>query len=279
MADLLLIAFVQAFALGADPQSFDQASQQSLTTGRPLVVLVGARWCPACQRMKNSILPQVARGGGLNQVVFTYVDFDRQRQLASRLTREGPIPQLIRLDRAPSAGWSSKRLVGARSPRDVYEFINAGLAEEGVASRVAAAGGPGNDPGKSARAEPAHSTPDGSQPEIGSSARAAQPPQAEADDSPVKKAGRSSQWMLLFHTFFPESGDWPDIAGPEQDRSRQASEGRGSGATTKQREVRGDDSESGGAGPDIGGSPSRLVRGSTVSRRNSRTSDLQERQE
>jgi len=279
MANLILIAFVQVSALGADPQDFDQAYQQSLTTGRPLVVLVGARWCPACQRMKNSILPQVAKAGGLNQVVFTYVDFDHQRQLVSRLTREARIPQLIRLDRAPSAGWSSKLLVGARSPRDVYEFINAGLAEEGVASKVSPAEGPGNDAGELARAKPDHATPAAPKPQTDSSVHAARRPQVEADRPPVRRASRSSQWMLLFNTFLPESRNWREGAGHEQDRSRRTREDRGSGASTKQREVSADGSESGGAGPDIGGSLSRLVRGSTVSRRNSPTSDLSEQQE
>ena len=63
MTNITLVAFAQVSLLGAGQQDFDQACQQSLTTRRPLVVLLGARWCPACQKMKNTILPQVARTG------------------------------------------------------------------------------------------------------------------------------------------------------------------------------------------------------------------------
>ena len=129
MTTAILTAMVQVLALGADPQDFDQACQQSLATRRPLVVLVGANWCAACQIMQKSTLPEVEKGGGLNRVVFMYVDFDQQRQLASRLTAGMSIPQLIRFDHS-QAGWTNKRLIGAKSPGEVHSFINAGLVDE-----------------------------------------------------------------------------------------------------------------------------------------------------
>ena len=42
MANLMLVAFVQVSVLAAHEQDFNQAYRQSLTTGRPLVVLLGA---------------------------------------------------------------------------------------------------------------------------------------------------------------------------------------------------------------------------------------------
>ena len=135
MTNVILVALMQVAALGADQGEFEEAYDQSVATGKPLVVLVGATWCPACQTMKNTILPQVAEGGGMNQVVFTYVDFDQHRQLASRLSRAKSIPQLIRFDRTPS-GWKSKLLMGAKSHREVHEFVNAGLGGEGNVRRA-----------------------------------------------------------------------------------------------------------------------------------------------
>jgi len=129
MASIFLAVLMGVSVAGDDHLDFNQAYQRSLASGRPLVVLLGARWCPACQTMKHSILPRVAEVGGLNKVVFTYVDFDQHRELASRLSRATSIPQLIRFDRTP-AGWNSKHLVGAKSPREVYDFINAGLNGE-----------------------------------------------------------------------------------------------------------------------------------------------------
>lgn len=78
-------------------------------------------------------MPQVARQGGLDRVVFTYVDYDQQRQLALRLKRSDAIPQLIRFDRTAS-GWKPSYLVGAKSPREVHHFINVGLSERQIAN-------------------------------------------------------------------------------------------------------------------------------------------------
>ena len=69
MTQMILVALMQVSVSGTDPGTFEQAYHQSLTTGRPLVVLIGAVWCPGCRTMKNSVLPQVAKGGGLDQVV------------------------------------------------------------------------------------------------------------------------------------------------------------------------------------------------------------------
>ncbi|MBN1851250.1 MAG: thioredoxin family protein [Pirellulales bacterium] len=122
-------------ALGADQPDFNQAYRQSLASGRPLVVLIGADWCPGCQTMKNSVLPQVAKSGGLEKVVFIYVDYDQQRQLASHLKCATSIPQLIRFDQTPT-GWKSQCLVGAKSPLEVYNFINSGFIKKKEVSKV-----------------------------------------------------------------------------------------------------------------------------------------------
>jgi thiol-disulfide isomerase/thioredoxin len=129
MTSLALIALLQLSALGAQDTDYAQAYQRSLATGRPLLVLVGAPWCPACEQMKHSVLPQVAEAGGLNDVVFAYVDFDQQQELASRLLESKSIPQLIRLDRT-DAGWNRRVLVGAKTPREVFSFVQGGRRPE-----------------------------------------------------------------------------------------------------------------------------------------------------
>lgn len=260
MTNLILIALVQVSALGADQQDFGQAYQQSLTTERPLVVLLGARWCSACQKMKNLILPQVAQTGGLKNVVFTYVDFDRQRQLASRLSRARSIPQLIRFDRTP-AGWKSKRLVGARSPRQVYDFINAGLIDKGKANEVSATDRPSNDFPRLIPAGPPRSTAATPTPKTNS---LADPPKSHAggvSGTRVKKAGGSVYWPAFFRKVFRPSRNRHDGTGHEQDRLSQAREDKEAGQSPRQRETNAGGSESGGGGADIADSLSALVSG------------------
>lgn len=136
MSSLALATIIQVSLLGAQESDFDRAYQQSAATGRSLVVLVGADWCAACDRMKNSTLPRLAKAGGLSNVVFTYVDFDRQRELASRLSRTKTIPQLIRFDPTES-GWKGQLLVGAKSLEEVQAFINAGTGQAVQRSKLA----------------------------------------------------------------------------------------------------------------------------------------------
>jgi len=245
MTNFILVALVQVSALGADRQDFDRAYQQSLATGRPLVVLVGARWCPACQKMKNTILPQVAGVGGLSNVVFTYVDIDLQRQVASRLSRGTSIPQLIRFDPTPT-GWKSHRVVGARSAREVYEFINSRPIKANKVTRVSAADRPRNDARKPAPQEAVGSTPVSSKARTYSSinARAARRP--EVGYSLAEKAGGSSHWAVYFEKLRPENRNRYDGTAGHFPGQRQA------GLIGRQ---------SGGGGTDIARSLSDLVSG------------------
>ncbi len=260
MTNLMLVAFVQVSVLAAQEQDFNQAYRQSLTTGRPLVVLLGAGWCPACQRMKDSILPRVAKAGGLNNVVFTYVGLDRQRQLASRLSRGTSIPQLIRFDRTP-AGWKSKRLVGARSPRQVHDFINAGLSDKGKANKVSATDRPSNDFPKLIPAGPPRSTAATPTPKTDSLADSPKSHVGGVSRPHVKRAGGSVYWPAFFKKVFRPSRNRYHGTGHEQNPLSQAREDKEAGQFPRQRETNAGGSESGGCGADIADSLSTLVSG------------------
>jgi len=126
MTSLAIATVMQASLLAASPapSEFNQAYQQSLNTGRPLVVLLGADWCPGCVVMKKRTIPEVARTGGLAGVEFAYVDVDQERQLAGKLIQGKSIPQLIRF--CPSEkGWKSQVLTGARPAEEVATFVKA----------------------------------------------------------------------------------------------------------------------------------------------------------
>jgi thioredoxin-like negative regulator of GroEL len=108
----------------AVPQTdYATAFKRSLESGRPLVVLLGARWCPGCVQMKESILPRVAEAGGLASVEYAYVDVDRDPRMARRLSLAAAIPQLIRYEKTED-GWKRDLLTGAGSVKQVASFIN-----------------------------------------------------------------------------------------------------------------------------------------------------------
>jgi len=104
-----LAAALQLSILAPGADTYAEAYRLTAKTGRPMVVMVGAEWCPACKAMETNVIPQVRRRGVLGRVAFAIVDLDRQRNLGRTLTRGGPIPQ------------------GAQSAPQVEAFIDAGL--------------------------------------------------------------------------------------------------------------------------------------------------------
>jgi len=123
MASVALALVVQASVLGVAGEDYSEAAKRASETGRPLVVLVGADWCPACVVMRKTVLPEVAKSGVLEQVEFAYVDLERQPDVARKLLRENSIPQLIRFEKTPS-GWKSNRLLGAQDADEVSAFVD-----------------------------------------------------------------------------------------------------------------------------------------------------------
>jgi len=122
MTALVLGLVLQATTVALPNQPFNEAAQKSAVNGKPLVVLLGAEWCPGCRVMKNSVLPEVARSGALQEVEFVYIDIDREPQLAERLSRSDSIPQLLRYQRVGNR-WEGRSLLGAQSPDKVKAFI------------------------------------------------------------------------------------------------------------------------------------------------------------
>ena len=126
MSALTLAAIVQLSVLGAG-ETYAEAHRENAETGRPLVILVGADWCPGCRTMKQSIMPQVEQTGTLDKVAFAVVNSDHERSLARQLTGGGSIPQLIMYHQT-ATGWKRKTLVGAQSVRTIQSFLEQGAA-------------------------------------------------------------------------------------------------------------------------------------------------------
>ncbi len=125
---------VSVLATGANP-SYEKAYAASAENGRPLVVLVGTDWCPGCQSMKHSVIPQVTQDGALGKVEFVQVNSDVDPQLADKLMQGRSIPQLI-MYRHTSSGWKREQMTGAHSVAEVEGFISKGALENDPSTRV-----------------------------------------------------------------------------------------------------------------------------------------------
>ena len=136
MTGLTLSVVLQAAVLGASPTgSYEQAFVASRTSGQPLLVLIGADWCPGCQSMKRSVFPALRRRGVLRPVAFATVNTDQQRELAAKLMSGGRIPQLV-MFHFDGDRWHRNQLTGPQGVESVERFIHRGVA----ASRVARGG-------------------------------------------------------------------------------------------------------------------------------------------
>lgn len=104
------------------PLSYAEAYQLALTKNRPLVVLVGAAWCPACKLMEQELAPRLLGKRYQDQVAFVLVDIDREPKVGHQLVGEGPIPQLF-LFRRVGQRWRAVRLVGLQEFSVVEQHI------------------------------------------------------------------------------------------------------------------------------------------------------------
>ena len=118
----IAIALLQASLLASAGQSYDEAHRVHAETGRPLVILVGADWCPACNTMKQSVIPQAQRQGVLQGVALAVVNTDQQPALARKLMRGGSIPQLIVYHKS-GTGWQRRELIGAQSVGAIQQLV------------------------------------------------------------------------------------------------------------------------------------------------------------
>jgi thiol-disulfide isomerase/thioredoxin len=134
VTSLTAIIVLQA-ALLSTGQTYAEAHKSATASGQPLVILVGADWCPACREMKHNVIPRVARDSELTKVSFTMVDIDRQERLAGRLMSGESIPQLIMFYRDGNE-WKRHQLTGGQSVATFKAFLAKGTRTARSSRRV-----------------------------------------------------------------------------------------------------------------------------------------------
>jgi hypothetical protein len=126
---LLALLLFPAAARPAEP-TFDVQQSRAISSNAPLLILVGAQWCPGCQFVEHH--PQLMaamRGYG----VLALVDVDRRPDLARKYNPTGaPIPRLIVYPRFPG-GWGEETVrVG---PEAIAKLFGVDLGRKVVPKR------------------------------------------------------------------------------------------------------------------------------------------------
>ena len=128
---IFLATLLNLSLLASTPGSTAYADAYQLAKAddsRPLVVLVAADWCPACQHMKQAVIPELQQRGDLSKVAYAVVNTDREGPLASQLMEGNSIPQLVMYVKTDK-GWTRKQLTGGQSVADVEGFLASGTSK------------------------------------------------------------------------------------------------------------------------------------------------------
>ncbi|MEM8668280.1 MAG: thioredoxin family protein [Planctomycetota bacterium] len=112
-------------------QDYATAYKESMNEKKPLMVVVGAPWCPACNVLKETTLKDMAKNGDLEAVSLTMVNRDEQPELAKQLTSgDTTIPQII-VYTPEESGWKRRKLRGFQSTQPVRSLIRRALGRLG----------------------------------------------------------------------------------------------------------------------------------------------------
>jgi thioredoxin-like negative regulator of GroEL len=122
----LFLAFLLASVTSENPKNTDYAAayQAAMTDKKPLMVVVGADWCPACNVLKNSTIQPMMLTGDLDDVSVAVVDRDAEPDLANQLTKgEKMLPQIIVFTPTDNGRWERSKLTGYQPKQPVRNLI------------------------------------------------------------------------------------------------------------------------------------------------------------
>ena len=103
-------------------KSYREAYQEAQAGDKPLLVLVTATWCPPCQVMKQTTIPQLMRSDSFKDFHFATVDLDQEKELGKQLIGKRGLPQLIMFEKEGDK-WVRRYLRGIQSVETVQAFI------------------------------------------------------------------------------------------------------------------------------------------------------------
>lgn len=109
-------------AFGQTPVDYTTAFEKAQVGDKPLLVLVTATWCPPCQAMKNTTIPQLMQKDAFKNCHFAAVDFDAEHDIAMQLTEGKGVPQLIMFEKRDGK-WIRRRIAGYKNAPTVEAFM------------------------------------------------------------------------------------------------------------------------------------------------------------
>jgi len=111
-----------------DTHNYAEAYRKSQVEGKPLLVIVSAKWCPACHTLKDTTIRDLETSGQLTEVNVAVVDRDVEPELAKQLMREQKIPQIIVFSKSTTGRWERSQLIGYQPQGPVRNLIRSAIS-------------------------------------------------------------------------------------------------------------------------------------------------------
>lgn len=102
--------------------NYEEAFAKAEKEKKPLLILVGARWCASCQVMKRDTIEPMKESGDLKEVVVALIDKDERPELAEQLMRGETLPQVVVFSQSTGA-WKRFSLTGMQSKSRIGELL------------------------------------------------------------------------------------------------------------------------------------------------------------
>ena len=122
LAVFSFIMITATSAFGQTPVDYTTAFQRAQAGDKPLLVLVTATWCPPCQVMKNTTIPELMRKDAFKNCHWATVDFDAENEIAMQLTEGKGVPQLLMFEKRDGK-WIRRRMAGYKNAPTVEAFV------------------------------------------------------------------------------------------------------------------------------------------------------------
>lgn len=128
----LLLAAVLASVTSEPGNNHDYktAYKESVANQKPLMVVVGAEWCTACNVLKDTTIRPMVQTGELDEVNVAVVDRDAEPELCEQLCKgDKMLPQIIVFTKNAEGKWERQKLMGYQPKQPVRSLVRRAIAK------------------------------------------------------------------------------------------------------------------------------------------------------
>jgi len=122
MVQVILTLVLAVNGASGKSLTYEQALEQAQKDNKPILIVVGAKWCAACEVMKRETIEPMKSSGELNDVIVTYLDKDQRPELAQQLMKGETLPQVVLFSKEKDQ-WRRLSVTGMQNKPRLQELL------------------------------------------------------------------------------------------------------------------------------------------------------------